>query len=103
MAPALVQGRSCSSVNQWAKGNSNETKLCQRMNDMQSKFTTFARQFLSLDPVKLKKTQTREFLTHELEQFNKAAGEVEKLLATVMELQARHQLLPASSAKRAEK
>ena len=84
----------------WAKGNNNEEKLALHMKDMQAKFTPFTRQFVSLDPVKLKKTQKREVLAHELTEFLKAEKEVTRLIGTVMELQARHQVVPQSASKR---
>ena len=76
----------------WAKGNSNEHKLTKQMKDMQSKITVFARQFLALEPAKLRKDNDKDFLERELIKFMEAKDAVAAVSSTVSWLQARTQV-----------
>ena len=79
---------------QWlrAKGSSNEYKLTKQMKEMQSKMTVFARQFLALEPAKLRKDNDKDFLERELIKFMEAKDAVAAVSSTVSWLQAHTQV-----------
>ena len=92
----------------WANRDKHCGNLAAYCNNARTRASPFVMRFITEDPLKLRRTLTREALTHELDAFAKIQGSiVTPMINFLVDVQLRHQAtlkaLKVATAKKAER